>query len=333
DAKRIRSRIIHGWAPSTRATYGSGLLLFHEFCDRRQVPEHLRAPAHHSLLEAFVAAMAGAYAATTLGNALAGVRAWHIAHRLPWAVEKSGMRTLMQAAKALAPLSSKRKERPPCTVDYLETAHRLLDLDSPKDAAVWACATSAFWSLAPLGELAVPSVLAYNPRRHVHPACVKQTHFDSEYFSSVTSIFIPFTKVDKHKGETVMWARQEGVSDPEAAYRNHIRINAPAENDHLFSYLIDGTHVPLSQATFLRRWHEIATASNLDPLTGHCFRIGGTLEYLLRGVPFDVIKTFGRWSSDAFQLYLRQHEKILAPYIQAQPPHAPSPRIQMPKVR
>ncbi|KAH9913276.1 hypothetical protein B0H21DRAFT_669165, partial [Amylocystis lapponica] len=52
------------------------------------------------------------------------------------------------------------------------------------------------------------------------------------------------------------------------------------------------------------------------PLKGHGLRIGGTLEYLLRGRPFEVVKAIGRWSGDSFQLYLRKHAVILAPYLQ-----------------
>ncbi|KAJ7223915.1 hypothetical protein C8J57DRAFT_955046, partial [Mycena rebaudengoi] len=54
-------------------------------------------------------------------------------------------------------------------------------------------------------------------------------------------------------------------------------------------------------------------------IQGHGIRIGASLLYLLRGVPFDVVKTLGRWASDAFLLYLRKHAQIMAPYIQANP--------------
>ena len=58
------------------------------------------------------------------------------------------------------------------------------------------------------------------------------------------------------------------------------------------------------------------------------------MEYLLRGVPFDVMKVKGRWSSDAFILYLRKHAQILAPYIQAVPAvHDTFARLTMPAVR
>ena len=53
---------------------------------------------------------------------------------------------------------------------------------------------------------------------------------------------------------------------------------------------------------------------------GHGIRIGATLEYLLRGIPFDVMKVKGRWVSNAFQLYLRKHNQILAPYMQSMLP-------------
>ncbi len=43
------------------------------------------------------------------------------------------------------------------------------------------------------------------------------------------------------------------------------------------------------------------------------------LEYLLRGIPFDIIKMIGQWKSNAFILYLQKHTQILALYMQAVP--------------
>ena len=57
----------------------------------------------------------------------------------------------------------------------------------------------------------------------------------------------------------------------------------------------------------------------VDPRQGHGICIGSTLEYLLRRVPFDVMKVKGHWASDAFTLYLRKHAQIFAPYMQAAP--------------
>ncbi|KAF8466463.1 hypothetical protein DFH94DRAFT_639373, partial [Russula ochroleuca] len=66
----------------------------------------------------------------------------------------------------------------------------------------------------------------------------------------------------------------------------------------------------------------------------HGIRIGSTLEYLLRGMPFDVMKAKGRWAGDSFLLYLRKHAIIIAPYIQAVPAvHETFIRYTMPTPR
>ena len=60
----------------------------------------------------------------------------------------------------------------------------------------------------------------------------------------------------------------------------------------------------------------VAAALGEDDLKWYGIQIGGTLEFLLHGVPFDVVKSLGWWSSDALSLSLRQHAIIIAPYIQ-----------------
>jgi hypothetical protein len=62
-----------------------------------------------------------------------------------------------------------------------------------------------------------------------------------------------------------------------------------------------------------------AKAGGLEKLPGHGIRIGSTLEYLLRGVPFNVVKAKGRWQSNTFRGYLRKHAQIMAPYMQVEP--------------
>ena len=90
----------------------------------------------------------------------------------------------------------------------------------------------------------------------------------------------------------------------------------------------------MTKKAFCSRIAQAAARVNLETLKGHSLRIGGTLEYLLRGTPFDVVKTMSRWKSDAFQLYLRKHAQILAPYLQANPPVQEAfTRYSMPPVR
>jgi len=77
-----------------------------------------------------------------------------------------------------------------------------------------------------------------------------------------------------------------------------------------------------------------ARKAGLNPRQGHGIRIGATLEYLLRGTPFEVMKVKGCWASDTFLVYLTKHAQILAPYMQAVPEvHENFIRITMPRLR
>ena len=57
------------------------------------------------------------------------------------------------------------------------------------------------------------------------------------------------------------------------------------------------------------------------------------MEFLLWGVPFDVMKALGCWLSDTFMLYLHQHVTIIAPYIQDHPILEESTHYTMPRIR
>ena len=134
----------------------------------------------------------------------------------------------------------------------------------------------------------------------------------------VTNFHLPHTK-SAPSGEDVNWAKQTGPSDPSSAFENHLLINTPPVNGPLFAYRHGKGHKPLTKSKFLEVLNTALRTAGKSPLQGHGIRIGSTLEYLLRNIPFDVVKVKGRWASDAFLLYLRRHAQILAPYMQAQP--------------
>ncbi|KIK78586.1 hypothetical protein PAXRUDRAFT_80365, partial [Paxillus rubicundulus Ve08.2h10] len=68
----------------------------------------------------------------------------------------------------------------------------------------------------------------------------------------------------------------------------------------------------LTRKKILARCNSIWTSNGIPASAGHSFRIGGTIELLLAGVPPDVVKALDRWSSDAFLRYWRSLE-LLAP--------------------
>ncbi len=332
ERERVKDTMVHAWEQDTREAYGSGLLMWHCFCDDRRIPEPKRAPAEQSLLSAFVAHMAAAYSGKTISNYLNGVRAWHILHSVPWVLDKKEMDAMLRAAHKLTPNASKRKKRRPYTPDFIAAIRQHLDLDEPIDAAVFACLATCFYASARLGEFTVRTLDSFRPSAHV---TTQNLSYDQDRNGlKVTVLHLPSTKAAGSEGEDVYWAEQEGETDPTAALQNHLRINQPSEASHLFAYRAKNTRRPLTKAKFLERVEKAARAASLEPLQGHGIRIGSTLEYLLRGVPFDVMKAKGRWAGDSFLLYLRKHAVVIAPYIQAAPIlHEAFIRYTMPPVR
>jgi hypothetical protein len=331
DLERIGDVLVHAWAESTRETYGSGLLAFHVFCDARGISERDRSPATHILLSAFISAMAGAYSGKTIANYLYGVRAWHILHGSPWHLNEMEMDALLKAAVSVTPPSSKRKKRHPYTTEFITSILGQLIPTDPFDAAVASCLTTIFYTAARTGEFTVRTLTSFNPASHVKPSDV--TQIADRNGLETTNFHIPCTKASL-EGEDVYWARQNGPTDPESAWANHVRVNSPPPDGHLFAFRFKKGYRPMTRSKFLSRLTAAAVSAGLNPIQSHGIRIGATLEYLLRGIPFDVVKVKGRWSSEAFTLYLTKHAQILAPYMQAVPAvHETLIRLTMPPVR
>ncbi|KAG2751190.1 hypothetical protein P692DRAFT_20646042, partial [Suillus brevipes Sb2] len=119
DMTRIQDVMCHAWAESTHESYGSGLLVFHVYCDSRSIPELDRAPASSVLISAFITFAAGSYSGKTIANYVFGVRAWHILHGLKWSLDDVQIDNLLKASENMTPNSSKRKKRRPYTVDFI----------------------------------------------------------------------------------------------------------------------------------------------------------------------------------------------------------------------
>jgi hypothetical protein len=319
DLSRIQQVLEEAYAPSTKSTYGTGLLAFHVFCDAKDIDEKHRAPIDQTVLASFISALAGVYAGGSIKNFVYGIRAWHTIHGAAWVIEETQLQALLVAGSKMTPSRSKKAGKQPWTVAYLAKICQGLNLKDAKDAAIHACLTTAFWGTARLGEVTVPKLEAFNPRTHIKVSDVQYNVKDRNDLEE-TVLFLPWTKAAKEKGEKIFWAKQNGIVDPQWALANHIEINNPPPKSHLFSFKhpIDGMR-PMTRTILITRIGKIADANGLDRLPGHGLRVGSTLEYLLRGVPFDVVKAKGRWQSEAFKGYLRKHAQIMAPYMQAEP--------------
>jgi hypothetical protein len=173
DIRQIAIVMGKSWEESTLAAYGSGLLNFHVYCDQKSIPEDQRAPASPVLIYAFISALAGAYSGSTIDNYVYGIRAWHLIHGVKWQMEVAELEALLRAAEKTTPATSRRKKRVPYTPAFILAIKEQLQMDKPRDAAVYSCLTTAFYATARLGEFTVPNLKAFDPNTHVKPSDVR----------------------------------------------------------------------------------------------------------------------------------------------------------------
>jgi hypothetical protein len=289
---RILDVISASWTEKTKETYGSGLLIFHVFCDLNNVPEDHRCPASSSLIASFVASCASTYSGSALSNSIAGLRAWHLLHGQPWNINQNELHSILKGASRLAPASSKRPKRIPVKRDLLLQFLTYFNLDDLQDAAIFACIIVMFYSVSHLGEFTVLAISKFRPSQHITRAnCTKVLDHND---TVILSFHLPTTKCSK-SGETTQCAHLNHLTDPIGWLDNHLRINNPGPNDHLFAWKHPKYGLrPLTKTEVTKRIHQVVIQHALPEIKGHSFRIGGTLHYLLLGTPFDVVKTMGR---------------------------------------
>ncbi|TEB36464.1 hypothetical protein FA13DRAFT_1752401 [Coprinellus micaceus] len=285
--------------------------------DTDGTPINLSAEDMEQIMEVLVEAWAESTREVYSSLAYSPTIAWYILHGLPWDMCAEEIESLLKAANRMAP--AKKKKRQPFTTAYISALQCGPELESNNlHIAVFACLTTTFYMAGHLGEFTVRALTGanvFNPAIHVKPTDMRIETNEQGLESTVFRL--PRTKVVQD-GEEVSWSKQDGVTDPKAALAKHMSTNWPPPNSPLFAYRQNNRKMKtLTKTKFIEVIHTAVDMAGPDHLQGHRICIGSTLEYLLRGVPFDVMKVKGRWASDTFQAYLRKHAQILAPYMQA----------------
>ncbi|KAF5378464.1 hypothetical protein D9615_007028 [Tricholomella constricta] len=158
-------------------------------------------------------------------------------------------------------------------------------------------ALTAFWGQVRLGELLPSRESDYDSS-----LLPRWSDFGIANESGSRLLHLPRTKTGGARGEEIFITRQDHL-DPIACLELHQLVNG-GHNLPLASYRSSsGSMLSLTRRKSLRRVNEVLTAEGFQPISGHCFRIGGTTHLLLAGVPPDVVRLMGRWSSDSFLRY------------------------------
>ncbi|KAF5387985.1 hypothetical protein D9615_000528 [Tricholomella constricta] len=302
----MNSVLSRAWKPSTASGYSRSVLDFLSFCTELGVPPAACLPASEDLLCVFAASFCGSLAGSSIRSKCAALRSWHIQNGLPW-MGSVRLAYTIKGCDNSRPASSFAGKRPPVTLDALSAILSGLDTSSALDACVAALATTAFWGQLRLGEI-LPDREGLTGADRL-PSWA-QLHSPNQNGSRL--LHLPNSKTSGRAGEDVVITRQASA-DPIQYLLTHYERTGSKVNWPLAWYRSDsGDPVSLTKRKFLIRCNSILSGLGRQPISGHSFRIGGTTHFLLCGVPPDVVKAMGRWSSDSFLRYWRSLE-IIAP--------------------
>ncbi|KAF7295754.1 hypothetical protein HMN09_01117900 [Mycena chlorophos] len=311
-AAKMMDAIFDGFAPNTHETYASGLLRFHQYCDKLDIPEANRIPASTQLLLAFITEHIAEVGGGTVKSWMSGVKAMHDVCNAQWNGDERVIELARRTANKEGAIFSK-PPRPPASIMHIVALCDNLDPRDPADAAVKATALTAFWGCRRLGELTIPSANSFDAKYHVQRSV--QLHSTDLAFT----FDIPWTKTTKQKGGTVVITKRDDKLCPVAALGQHYSANMlPLPNTPLFAFRgKDGAWCAMTKPYFLARCAAIWEKEGMMDLAGHSFRIGGSSELLMAGVAPEVVAAIGGWTSLAFLLYWRKLGHIIPKVVHA----------------
>ncbi|KDN34124.1 hypothetical protein RSAG8_12785, partial [Rhizoctonia solani AG-8 WAC10335] len=160
---------------------------------------------------------------------------------------------------------------------------------------------AGFHALHRLGELCWPNETEYQSYRRLIPR--HSVSLEPDAFSYL----LPVHKADPgFQGARIRVVKQWDMLDPIPILRTYLASRDARFGGFLELWLTSAGKTP-TKSWFTARLKQYCA---LD-LTGHSLRSGGATALALSGVPDAYIQKLGRWSSDAWQGYVRTHPTVL----------------------
>jgi hypothetical protein len=198
--------------------------------------------------------------------------------------------------------SSPIRRAPPLLVDSLITFLDSVSNPSHDDCLFIAILVSGFHALMRLGELVLPDNRRLQDFRKI------SLRNSVNILPSAVSFTLPYHKADRFfQGSRILVHKLHPRLDPLPFLTTYLRSRDFMFPLRLELWLTSDGSVP-TRNWFMSRFHAVFP----HDLTGHSLRAGGATMLACLGVPFQIIQAMGRWSSDTWQIYIREHPAILA---------------------
>lgn len=288
--------------PSTRDVYNSATRSYLNFCKVHNLPID-PTPENLSNFILWICIAEPAVAPATASGYLSGICSCLEPHY-------PNIRTARNSALVSKTLAGLRKrfavpvkQKKAMSIEDVKYVYGLFDLSESLDDRLFVCLIAVgFHALHRLGELCWPD----EPDRRNYRRLIMRSSVKSGL--DFVSYLLPAHKADmSFSGNTIRIERRWPVIDPLPVFNRYLALRDAKFPFHCELWLTS-SGAPPTKSWFRKRLSRIFPSD----ISGHSMRSGGATALALDGLPDNLIQKLGRWSSDAWQGYVRAHPVVLA---------------------
>ena len=196
-----------------------------------------------------------------------------------------------------------KRSRLPITPHILMKLYQVWDQQAKEwdHIMLWAACCLGFFGFLRSAEFTAPERDDFDPEQHLNYTDIAVGSLDHPRSISVN---IKQSKTDPFRlGVKIVLGRTGSCLCPVGAVLSYLMVRGPGEGP-LFRFK-DGR--ALTRPLLVRELQTALAQVGINPdlYAGHSFRIGAATTAVACGVSADIIKTLGRWRSDAYQLYIK----------------------------
>lgn len=294
---RLQYLVDNAIEKSSKLGYATAMRSYTHFCNTHSLP----IDPTPSTLALFIA-----YTSTQHGSGakyLTGVRHF-LRHYFP-DFDTNRQHPVVQAAirgskKVRAdPVRRKQPLRIHHLASFLKTARDSKAYDDLLFITIVAC---GFYGCHRSGELVASNDKRLrDPRKTIKRASLTFRNARAQYH-------LPYHKADPFfKGSDVIFIKQD-IANPVELLKEYVARRDGTHGSHPDLFICEDGSVPT------RAWFDSKLFALVDRLNygGHSLRSGGATFYASLGLPEDIIMALGRWSSQAWRIYVRENPAVRA---------------------
>ncbi len=290
-------------SPRTQQAYATGCKCYRAFCRKYCITP---SPTTQLTLCYFAAYLSRQVQYPTVRLYIAAVRSQQLSKGMEDPLkEPQQLNLIMKGLNKQAKTHTRLPISPPLLRTLVHTVLRMRHMEK-HDRHLYATAIClAYFGCLRAGELSYPSTHSYHHKQHL-------TMRDISIHNNAVHLWLKQSKTDQAcKGATIIIGPGNADICPVHTTKQflHFRRHARA-SDALFRFQ-DGSLLTRPRLQTLLRKALRSLKLPAELFGTHSLRLGSATAAAEVGIPMDIIKAMGRWSSDCYRNYMRTPHKTL----------------------